>query len=122
MGSEARGTLTTLVTTALAATTSLDTTVGFLPSLRSYDQTATLGSIRAETIVLSGGFDMLTPPSHAYEMAAAIPDATHTHLPIAGHMLLHEAADAVADAISHTIATRTGPLEPSSHQVGPVAA
>jgi pimeloyl-ACP methyl ester carboxylesterase len=117
VGNEARSTLTTLITTALAATTSLDTAVGFLPSLRSYDQTATLDAIDAETVVLSGGVDMLTPPSHAREMAAAIPDAAHVHLPMAGHMLLHEAADAVTDAISHTIARCTGPREPSTHDV-----
>jgi len=105
-GAHPRSTLSTLFTTALAATTSLDTAVGFLPGLRSFDQTSTLGSVRAETIVLSGGADLLTPPSHAHEMAAAIPGATHLHLPIAGHMLLHEAAHAVTDAISRTIATR----------------
>jgi pimeloyl-ACP methyl ester carboxylesterase len=105
-GSDARSTLSRLFTTALAATTSLDTAIGFLPGLRSYDQTSTLGSVRAHTIVLSGGADVLTPPSHANEMADNIPGAAHVHLPMAGHMLLHEAAHAVADAISRTI---TGP-------------
>ena len=107
-GGQARSTLATLFTTALSATTSLDTAVGFLPGLRSFNQTSTLGSVRAETIVLSGGADLLTPPSHAHEMAAAIPGATHQHLPLAGHMLLHEAAHAVTDAISRTVETRIG--------------
>ena len=107
-GAHARSTLSRLFTTALAATTSLDTAIGFLPGLRSFNQTSTLGSVRAETVVLSGGADVLTPPSHADEMAAAIPGATHLHLPLAGHMLLHEAAHAVTDAISRTIATRIG--------------
>ena len=107
-GGQARSTLATLFTTALSATTSLDTAVGFLPGLRSFNQTSTLGSVRAETIVLSGGADLLTPPSHAHEMAAAIPGATHQHLPMAGHMLLHEAAHAVTDAISRTVETRIG--------------
>ena len=106
-GGQARGALTTLATTALGATTSLSTAVGFLPSLRSYDQIATLASIRCETVVLSGGLDLLTPPVHAHEMVDAIADATHVHLPTAGHMLPHEAVAAVADAISATIATRT---------------
>ena len=90
-GAHPRSTLSALFTTALAATTSLDTAVGFLPGLRSYDQTSTLGSVSAETIVLSGGADLLTPPSHAHEMAAAIPGATHlspshrrTHAPSRG--------------------------------------
>jgi pimeloyl-ACP methyl ester carboxylesterase len=108
VGAHARSTLSKLFTTALAATASLDTAVGFLPGLRSFDQTSTLSSVQAETIVLSGGADLLTPPSHAHEMAAAIPGATHLHFPMAGHMLLHEAAHAVTDAIARTIASHIG--------------
>jgi pimeloyl-ACP methyl ester carboxylesterase len=106
VGIHARSTLTTLFTDALAAATSLDTAVGFLPGLRSYDQTSTLASIRAQTIILSGGVDVLTPPSHSRDLATAIPGAAHEHLPSAGHMLLQEAAHAVTNAISRTIATR----------------
>ena len=109
VGSHARSTLTELFANALAATTSLDSAVGFLPSLRSYDQTSTLGSVRAQTIILSGGADVLTPPSHSHDMAAAIPGAAHEHHPMAGHMLLQEAAHAVTDAISRTIVTGIGP-------------
>jgi pimeloyl-ACP methyl ester carboxylesterase len=108
VGAHTRSTLSALFTTALTATASIDTLVGFLPGLRSFDQTTTLESVRAETIVLSGGADLLTPPSHAHEMAAAIPGATHLHFPTAGHMLLHEAAHAVTDAIARTIASHTG--------------
>lgn len=108
VGSDARSTLAALFANALAATTSLDSAIGFLPGLRSYDQTSTLGSVHAQTIVLSGGFDVLTPPSHAHELAAAIPGASHEHLPAAGHMLLQEAAHAVTDAITRTIVTGIG--------------
>jgi pimeloyl-ACP methyl ester carboxylesterase len=106
IGGHARSTLTALFANALAATTSLDTALGFLPGLRSYDQTSTLGSIRAQTVILSGGVDLLTPPSHSHDLASAIPGAAHEHFPAAGHMLLQEAAHAVTDAISRTIATR----------------
>lgn len=102
VGDHARATLATLVDTAMAAA-SLTTAVGFLPGLRSYDQYTTLASIQAQTIVLSGGADLLTPPSHARDIAAAVPGATHVHFPLAGHMLLHEAPQAVLDAINHTI-------------------
>jgi pimeloyl-ACP methyl ester carboxylesterase len=105
VGNHARPILTTLFATALA-TTSLTTAVGFLSGLRSYDQSSTLASVRAQTIIISGGADLLTPLSHARDLAAAIPGATHLHLPMAGHMLLHEAPHAVTDAISRTIATR----------------
>jgi pimeloyl-ACP methyl ester carboxylesterase len=107
VGDYARATFTTLFDTALAAA-SLTTAVGFLPSLRSYDQYATLASIRARTTIISGGADLLTPPSHSRDLAAAIPGATHVHIPTAGHMLPHEASHEVTDAISRTIATGIG--------------
>jgi pimeloyl-ACP methyl ester carboxylesterase len=105
VGNHSRPTLTKLFATALATTTPA-TAVAFLSGLRSYDQSSTLASVRAQTIIISGGADLLTPSSHARDLAAAIPGATHLHLPMAGHMLLHEAPHAVADAISRTIATR----------------
>jgi pimeloyl-ACP methyl ester carboxylesterase len=107
VGEHARATLAALFDTAMAAT-SLTTAVGFLPGLRSYDQYSMLASIRARTTILSGGLDLVTPPSHARDLAAAIPGATHVHLPMAGHMLPHGASDAVTDAISRTIATGIG--------------
>jgi len=111
VGSHARSTLTELFANALTATTSLDSAIGFLPGLRSYDQTATLGSVRAQTVILSGGADVITPPSHSRDMAAAIPGAAHEHLPSAGHMLLQEAAHTVTDAISRTIVSAQPPAE-----------
>ena len=107
VGDHARATLTSLFDTALAAA-SLTTAVGFLPGLRSYDQFSTLASIRARTTIISGGGDLLTPPSHSRDLAAAIPGATHVHIPTAGHMLPREASHAVTDAISRTIATGIG--------------
>jgi pimeloyl-ACP methyl ester carboxylesterase len=107
VGDHARATLTSLFDTALAAA-SLTTAVGFLPGLRSYDQFSTLASIRARTTIISGGADLLTPASHSRDLAAAIPGATHVHIPTAGHMLPHEASQAVTDAISRTVATSIG--------------
>jgi pimeloyl-ACP methyl ester carboxylesterase len=107
VGDHARATLATLFDTAMAAA-SLTTAVGFLPGLRSYDQYATLASIRARTTIISGGADLLTPPSHSRDLAAGIPGATHVHIPTAGHMLPHEATHEVTDAISNTIATGIG--------------
>jgi pimeloyl-ACP methyl ester carboxylesterase len=104
VGDHARATLATLFDTAMAAA-SLTTAVGFLPSLRSYDHYPMLASIRAHTIILSGGLDLLTPPSHARDLADAIPGATHVHVPRAGHMLPHEACDAVTDAIADAVLT-----------------
>ncbi|MGH3556519.1 MAG: alpha/beta fold hydrolase [Mycobacterium sp.] len=87
--------------------TKLTTKVGFLPSLRDYDQYRTLGSISATTTVVTGGADKLTPPTHARDLFARIPGASLLHCPAAGHMLLHKAARLVTDAISSAI-TRYG--------------
>ncbi|HET6732073.1 alpha/beta fold hydrolase [Mycobacterium sp.] len=119
VGTHARATLASLFDTAMAAA-SLTTAVGFLPGLRSYDQYATLDSIRARTTIISGGADFVTPPSHSRSMAAAIPGATHVHIPRAGHMLPHEASHAVTDAISRTIDTSIGTDAVPTAQVYPV--
>lgn len=107
VGDHSRAALAKLFDTANSAA-SLATAVGFLPSLRSYDQYGVLGSIRAQATILSGGADVLTPASHARDLADRIPGAVHVHLPMAGHMLLHEAARAVTDAIHNTITTALG--------------
>jgi pimeloyl-ACP methyl ester carboxylesterase len=97
-------------TTADALTrTTLTAAIGFLPSLRRYDQFGVLSSITAATIVISGGKDLLTPAHHADALIAGIPHATHVCAPAAGHMLLHDAAQTVTDAISTAISSTTAP-------------
>lgn len=94
------------VSTSLAyavRSTSASTALGFLRALKTYDRHSVLATITASTTVISGGEDLLTPTAHSDAMAAAIPGATRIHLPAAGHMLLHEAAGAVSDAILHTV-------------------
>ena len=83
--------------------TPMRTSLGFLQALKVFDQRTILPSISARTTVISGGRDILTPPTHSDHMAALIPNATHLHLPDAGHMLLQEAADIVTGAILRTI-------------------
>jgi pimeloyl-ACP methyl ester carboxylesterase len=96
----------TLAATVVAAltTTPVATAVGFLPSLRTYNQYAALASIHARTVVVSGGADPLTPPSHAADLTAAIRGAEHVHVPYAGHMLPQQAPHVINDAIRRTIA------------------
>jgi pimeloyl-ACP methyl ester carboxylesterase len=81
------------------------TTVGSLPSLRAYNQYPTLASIHAQTIVISGGADPLTPPSHATDLTAGICRAQHVHVPHAGHMLPCQAPHVINDAIRRIIAS-----------------
>jgi pimeloyl-ACP methyl ester carboxylesterase len=94
---------------AVAATaltrTAVPTAVGFLPSLRAYDQYAVLPGIRARTVVVSGGMDPLIPPVQGRDLAAGIQGAQHMHLPWAGHMLPQQAPYALNDAIGRAIAT-----------------
>jgi pimeloyl-ACP methyl ester carboxylesterase len=91
---------------AALANVSAQTTVGFLPSLRSYDQHRTLTGIQARTVVISGGADLLTPACHADELAASIPHAEHLHLPRAGHMLPQEAPHVLNNALRRVIGAR----------------
>jgi len=87
------------VTIAALASTPVPTAVGFLPSLRNYDQYATLGLIRANTVVISGGADPLTPPAHSRDVAGGIPGAAQVHLPAAGHMLPQQTPQIINAAI-----------------------
>lgn len=98
-------------TTAYALTrTALASAVGFLPSLRRYDQSAVLHTITAATVVISGGKDLLTPAHHAEALLAGIPHATHICAPAAGHMLLQDAPQTVTDAINTAITSTVSPV------------
>jgi len=99
------------VTAATINTTPVATKAGFLRALRHYDQYRTLSSITATTVVVSGGADKLTPPSHAHDLAGGIPGAMLVHRPAAGHMLLNEAPHVISNAIIGVIgAHRTGAM------------
>ena len=54
------------------------------------DLRPTLGAITCPTLVVAGADDLLTPPEHAREIAAAIPGALLRLLPECGHMLTWE--------------------------------
>ena len=97
-GPAQRATLAATAAEALA-TTPVSTAAGFLPTLCDYDVYRTLGSVRAQTVVVSGGADPLTPPVHSRELADGIPGAAHLHVPHAGHMLQHEAPHVINHAI-----------------------
>jgi pimeloyl-ACP methyl ester carboxylesterase len=98
-------------------TISLTTAAGFLPSLKRYDQYHTLKSIGAKTIVISGGADMTTPATHARDLAATIPGATHLHRPTAGHMLLQEESGLVTNAIDSVMGLPRPPVQAVSARV-----
>jgi pimeloyl-ACP methyl ester carboxylesterase len=91
------------VTAATINTTPVATKAGFLRALRQYDQYRTLSSITAKTVVVSGGADKLTPPSHAHDLAGGIPGAMLVRRTNAGHMLLNEAPHVISNAIISVI-------------------
>jgi pimeloyl-ACP methyl ester carboxylesterase len=64
------------------------------------DSSATLGAIRVPTLVLVGEEDVLTPPSEAEAMAAAIPNARLERIPHAGHLANLENPEAVNAALA----------------------
>jgi pimeloyl-ACP methyl ester carboxylesterase len=91
--------------------TPVATKAGFVRALRRYDQYRTLSSITATTVVISGGADRLTPPSHAHDLARGIPGAMRVHRPAAGHMLLDEVPRVISNAVIGVIAAhRTGAM------------
>lgn len=104
-GSRSGGALAQVAADALA-TTSLRTAVGFLPALAQFDQYAALGSIRAKTVVISGGADLLTPAVLAEDIVARIPGSRHVHLPRCGHMVQqagYELDEAIVSLITRVI-------------------
>ena len=106
---------------AALTTTPVATAVGFLSSLRTYNQYATLASIRARTVVVSGGADPLTPPSHAADLTAGVCGAEHVHVRYAGHMLPQQAPHVINDAIRRTIAIPAGASAMSPRRLRRVA-
>src|ERR1700733_13196241 len=100
------------VSAATVNATPLATKAGFLRALRHYDQYRTLSSITATAVVISGGMDRLTPPSHAHDLARGIPGAMRMHRPAAGHMLLDEAPQVISNAIVDVVSGhRTGEMK-----------
>lgn len=81
------------------AGTAYRTKMGFPFALREFDAYPVLPTISAQTLIVSGGKDVLTPVEHARDMTAMIPSADHLHFPHAGHMVLHEEFHAVVGAL-----------------------
>jgi pimeloyl-ACP methyl ester carboxylesterase len=112
-GDAAPKSLVAVSAAAINATPST-TKVGFLRGLKDYDHYQTLSSITANTTIISGGADRLTPTWHARDLADGIPGATLIHRPTAGHMLMHEVPQVVTGAISCAIAAGRPVLAPGN--------
>ncbi len=76
------------------------TRIGAASGLMGYDIRPGLPDIAVPTTVVCGDQDRLTPLSENKRIAAAIPSAQLVVVPDAGHLVIWEAPDVVADAIA----------------------
>jgi pimeloyl-ACP methyl ester carboxylesterase len=75
------------------------TMAGLLGPLAAFDSRPLLESIDVPTTVVVGSRDLLTPPRQARRLAAGIPGADLVVIKGAGHMVMLEATEALADVI-----------------------
>jgi pimeloyl-ACP methyl ester carboxylesterase len=64
-----------------------------------------LPGIRCPTLVLCGDSDLLTPPAHSREIAAAVPGARLALIPDCGHLLTWEQPDRVNALLADWLAS-----------------
>jgi pimeloyl-ACP methyl ester carboxylesterase len=91
-------------------------------ALMAHDETAALPAVAAAGTpvrIIVGDADRLTPVPHARALAAALPQAALQVVPDAGHMLLVERPDVVADAVASLLGPAPAgppdrPLDPSA--------
>lgn len=81
------------------------TRIGAATGLIGYDVRSSLPELAVPTTVVCGTQDRLTPLSENKRIAAAIPGAQLVVVPGAGHLVIWEAPDIVADAIADRAAT-----------------
>jgi len=84
----------------LADGTGIRTTLAQMDAIARHDTRRRLGELAGlEVTVIHGEEDVLVPPEHGKELAAAIPGASLVMIPECGHMLTTDAEDAVVAAV-----------------------
>ena len=76
---------------------------GDYTACNAFDVMERLGQIAAPTLVISGAADQLTPPKYAAKLAEGIPGAQLHLVEKAGHMVMLEQPDQVAQAVSRHV-------------------
>ena len=80
----------------MAARTPVDVIAEFYDTFLTHDKLAALDVLRGvEVLVVAGDRDLLTPPDHSRDIAAALPDARLVVVEDAGHMVALEHPDQV---------------------------
>ncbi|WP_159849334.1 alpha/beta fold hydrolase [Nocardia sp. CY41] len=93
---------------AMRNETPIVTMASFLSEFMVYDRTDALAVLsQIPTLVLCGTGDLMTPPSHSVAMAAAVEYSDLVMVEGAGHSVILEQPDQVADAIARLM-TRAG--------------
>ncbi|MGW4330488.1 alpha/beta fold hydrolase [Nocardia sp. NPDC004573] len=96
------------LTNAMRNETPIVTMASFLNDFMVYDRTDALKVLsQIPTLVLCGCGDLMTPPSHSVAMAAAVEYSDLVMIEGAGHSVILEQPDQVADAIDRLM-TRAG--------------
>jgi len=72
---------------------------GDLLACQGFDVTEQVGAVRAPTLVICGAEDRITPVRHSQFLAGAIASARLEVVPRAGHMVMLEHPQAVAEAL-----------------------
>mgnify|MGYP001268949562 CR=1 FL=1 len=78
--------------------------LGQVAALDGFDVRERLGRVRAETLVVYGGKDMLIPAEESLELAAGIPGAVTACLEGAGHLAQREAPEVFAKVVGTFLA------------------
>jgi pimeloyl-ACP methyl ester carboxylesterase len=82
------------------AGTPIEVIADFFGAFANHDKFAALPALAdVPVLVIVGDSDLLTPPQHSAEIAAALPAATHVVLPDCGHMLMLEYPDEVSSQL-----------------------
>jgi pimeloyl-ACP methyl ester carboxylesterase len=85
--------------TATLAPTARDAFYHDLAACNSFDLMGDVQRVTQPALVMAGAEDRLTPPKYAEYLAQHLPHATLIVVPDAGHYLMDEAPDAVAQAL-----------------------
>ena len=86
--------------------------------LLDHDVRETLGSVTKPALILVGSRDVLTPVRAARSIAKLLPDATFRVLPEAGHQLMQERPDELAEEL-RALAERVDEDEAEAPDGGP---
>ncbi|MGK8523044.1 alpha/beta fold hydrolase [Nocardia asteroides] len=90
---------------AMRNETPIVTMASFLSEFMVYDRTDALAILsRIPTLVLCGSADLMTPPSHSVAMAAAVEYSDFVMVDGAGHSVILERPEQVAEAVARLVA------------------